>query len=381
MEPDLRQKTMEQQLPDAWLDERQLPEQMHRLRRNALPNSGSIGHAARLLLITEDGALRQALQDDLQQEDYQLSCPGGIRDGSDLFRFGIPSDLILLDLCLADQSGLSLLQDIRSRYSAAELPVLVIVDVLNPGATIKALWLGANDSISRPLVPDELRARVRNTIQMRRAVQKLVASEMAFLQAQIKPHFIFNTLSVLTALCTREPETTRNLLFDLSDYLHESFDIDNPDGLTTLIKELKLVRAYLAIEQARFSERLQVSIPVDPDTDCLLPLLSIQPIVENAIHHGLSNRNADFMVTIRAEQVRDRMMIQVLDNGRGMSGQQIAEALESNPGQSGVALRNINRRLLTLYGSGLQIASQPGKGTKVSFAVPCYGLHDEHPDC
>ncbi len=381
MEPDLRQKTMEQQLPDAWLDERQLPEQMHRLRRNALPNSGSIGHAARLLLITEDGALRQALQDDLQQEDYQLSCPGGIRDGSDLFRFGIPSDLILLDLCLADQSGLSLLQDIRSRYSAAELPVLVIVDVLNPGATIKALWLGANDSISRPLVPDELRARVRNTIQMRRAVQKLVASEMAFLQAQIKPHFIFNTLSVLTALCTREPETTRNLLFDLSDYLHESFDIDNPDGLTTLIKELKLVRAYLAIEQARFSERLQVSIQVDPDTDCLLPLLSIQPIVENAIHHGLSNRNADFMVTIRAEQVRDRMMIQVLDNGRGMSGQQIAEALESNPGQSGVALRNINRRLLTLYGSGLQIASQPGKGTKVSFAVPCYGLHDEHPDC
>jgi hypothetical protein len=97
--------------------------------------------------------------------------------------------------------------------------------------------------------------------------------ELQFLQAQIKPHFIFNSLSVISSLSIREPERAKALVLDLSDFLRISFDLDSPEGLTTIKKKLELVQAYLAIEQARFKQRLAVEFMIEEGLDCTIPML------------------------------------------------------------------------------------------------------------
>lgn len=199
---------------------------------------------------------------------------------------------------------------------------------------------------------------------------KLATTEMSFLQAQIKPHFIHNALSVISSLSIKDPQKAKSLILDLSDYLRGSFDLNNDEGLTTLSKELELVRAYVSIEQARFKERLQVHYHLLEDVDCTLPLLTIQPLVENAIRHGIMCRMEGGEIHITALLEPDHVRIEVRDNGVGIEPDRVVKFLELNQDQRGVGMANIHRRLMTHYGEGLHIDSIPGQGTVIYFSVP-----------
>ncbi len=198
--------------------------------------------------------------------------------------------------------------------------------------------------------------------------QLVVQAELRALHAQINPHFLFNALGTIGALCRRDPEKARELLVMLSQYLRSSIRAGNE--LVTLGEELGFVEAYLAIEQARFGERLCTVIEVDKEVlDLQVPILSIQPLVENSVRHGIMPRVRGGTVTITGRREGDRLVLTVSDDGVGMN----IPARRSENG-NGVGLGNVRNRLRYLYGAGelMDVTSGPDTGTTVRLRLPLH---------
>lgn len=211
---------------------------------------------------------------------------------------------------------------------------------------------------------------MQTLLDMRKSVRISVQAEIAFLQAQIKPHFLYNALNAIISVCPVDPDKATDLLLDLSQYLRSSFDFQNRGQTVPIEKELGLVQSYLALEQARFDERLNIEFDVPDDIMGLAPPLSIQPIVENAINHGLMQKEAGGTVRLSIQLLPGQLVVAVKDDGVGMSPQRIAEVLSEERTEGGIGLRNIQRRLLKMYGTGLSIHSVPGQGTAISYTIP-----------
>lgn len=194
--------------------------------------------------------------------------------------------------------------------------------------------------------------------------------ELAFLHAQIKPHFLYNTLNIIVNLCRIDPEKARNLLLDLSDYLHHSFDFCPEQKVVLLEDELKCVQSFIRIERARFPNKLNVLYGLCETAGVMVPPLILQPLVENAVVHGTRRKNAPGTVFLRINEEDGGYRIEVEDNGPGMTEDEIQNALSDRWYKGkGIGIANINKRLTRFYGAGLSIQSTPGEGTVVSFRL------------
>lgn len=207
------------------------------------------------------------------------------------------------------------------------------------------------------------------TEELHRSMEESLRSEIAFLQAQIKPHFLYNAINTISAFSLDDPKVTRDLLANLSQYLRGSFDFKNRDKLVTIHKELELVEAYLFIEKARFGKRLQIVYDIDDNIDCMLPPLVIQPLVENSVQHGLADRKHGGTVKIAVHSEKSFVVISVEDDGVGISESLYGKLLSDEESKS-VALKNINQRLIRIYGHGLEIGGRVGGGTKITIRIP-----------
>jgi len=196
-----------------------------------------------------------------------------------------------------------------------------------------------------------------------------ISSESAFLRAQIKPHFLFNALNVIAVLCRVDPEKARELILDLSSYMRHSFDLRNLEKYIPFEEELDFIKAYVRIEEARFKDRLNMVYEIDDTQGLRLPPLLLQPLVENAIRHGIRKSKTGRIVTLRVKNLREHYLIEVEDDGDGMTPKQTEMVLrKQNTG--GVGLYNIQKRLEMLYGTQLSIESNPSAGTKVTMLLP-----------
>jgi len=202
------------------------------------------------------------------------------------------------------------------------------------------------------------------------AAKELMTSEMAFLKAQIKPHFIYNSLSVIAALILEEPQRAKELLYHLTDYLRASFHFDHDRGLAPLDEELATVKAYIEIEKARFQDKLCVEYEFEDCISIFVPLLTIQPLVENAIRHGILKKPEGGKVTIRTFNYVNDVIIQVEDNGVGIEISKLEHMLLEEGSTKGVGIKNINRRLKLFFDTSLEIKSEQGKGTIVTLKIP-----------
>ena len=202
------------------------------------------------------------------------------------------------------------------------------------------------------------------------ASDELLKAELSFLKAQIKPHFLYNSLSVIMALSTENPQRTKELLYDLSRYLRGSFDFENYEGVMQLQNELTTVRAYLSIEKERYQGKLRVVYDIDETINVYVPLLSIQPLVENAIRHGIMKKSEGGTVTLRIYKEDSSTIIVVKDDGIGIPAEKCANILNKEELSTGVGLKNIHRRLMLQYGQGLYIASKEGVGTRITMTIP-----------
>jgi signal transduction histidine kinase len=196
-------------------------------------------------------------------------------------------------------------------------------------------------------------------------------AEIAFLRSQIKPHFLYNALNSIAALCIDEPDKAEELTLDLSRYLRSGFDFKQLDSLTTLENELELIKAYINIEKARFGARLYVEYDVDANVDIRIPPLILQPLVENAIRHGLMSNLRGGTVKISVKNEADGLVsFAVEDNGCGMSEKKREQILKPDVNKKGVGLWNISQRIKLLYGNSIRIESAEAIGTKVFFDIP-----------
>jgi len=205
--------------------------------------------------------------------------------------------------------------------------------------------------------------------------QLIREAEIKALQAQINPHFLFNSLNTIVALVRTQPNMARKLLIQLGNFFRQNLNASLHEFIT-LKQELDHTCAYLDIEQARFAERLSVKLEINPLLEnILLPPLTLQPLVENGIRHGLKGLENTGEIIVRVTENEGYALVSVKDNGIGISPERIAKLLysqiESQEG-TGLALYNVNQRLTYHFGekSQLHIDSELGQGTRVWFKVP-----------
>jgi len=220
---------------------------------------------------------------------------------------------------------------------------------------------------------------------------RLAEAEMRALRAQISPHFVYNSLTTIASFVRTDPERARELLLDFADFARYSFR--NPRDFTTLADELRSIDRYLLLERARFGERLQFSVEVAPEVlPVAVPFLSLQPLVENSIRHGMEGARESFHIQIVARDAGAEAAISVEDDGVGMDPERLGEILAGPGGGrdtgrarptarerragagAGIGLANVDERMRQVYGDeyGLTVETALGAGTKVNLRVPKY---------
>lgn len=240
----------------------------------------------------------------------------------------------------------------RLFYLAADSPwllaLVVLATVLAVGTPIK-IWNNAR--IEHRLAEQE---------------RRLMTARIEALASQINPHFLFNTLASISSLIRTQPETARMLIVKLSSLLRRL--LKSQTHFTTLREELESIDEYLGIEAVRFGPQLRVLKDIAPDTyDALVPSMILQPIVENSIKHGLSPKVGGGSITIRSRRRGTNTVLEVIDDGLGMSQEALNNAL-----YGGIGLSNVNERLKVIYGSGCQLTlhSAAGEGTCARIEIP-----------
>lgn len=197
-------------------------------------------------------------------------------------------------------------------------------------------------------------------------------AELKALRAQINPHFLFNALNTIVSFCRTNPENARSLLIELSDFFRRS--LKTARDFVTLKEELEHVDSYLTLEQARFGNRLTIEQDIAPDAlDVLIPTFTLQPLVENAVKHGLLAKTDGGTIKISAKVIEKQVEISITDNGLGIPLDIQQQILEYGFGKgAGVGLTNVNERLKAIYGPkhALSINSVEGKGTIVIIHIP-----------
>lgn len=324
-----------------------------------------------VLVVDDDHVNLQVLINLMSMEHYSVIAVDNGEEALEVLGGNSGVDLVITDWMMPEMSGLELCRRIRERFTLSELPVLMLTARNLAGDIGTAFGAGINDFLNKPVDSVVLRARVRTLLELRRSFQSVIRSELAFLQAQIKPHFLYNALNTIISVCPTDPDKATHLLIDLSKYLRSSFDFHSRQQLVSLDRELELVQSYAALEQARFGKRLVMEYEVEEGLQLFIPPLSIQPIVENAVRHGVTQKAAGGTVVLKVAQEQDKVIISVRDNGKGIKASERSSLLQEKRLVGGVGLINIHRRLLSLYGgNGLQIESVEDIGTLVSFEVP-----------
>jgi two-component system LytT family sensor kinase len=232
-----------------------------------------------------------------------------------------------------------------------------------PAWTIAVVLLATVLSVATPIKIWN-NARIEHRLQEQEKL--LLAAKIEALANQINPHFLFNTLTSITSLIRTQPETARMLITKLSGLLRRLMRAT--DHFVTLREELESIDEYLDIEVVRFGPQLRVVKQISPDTlDVIVPSMLLQPLVENSIKHGLSRKVGGGRITIRSRMQGGHAIIEVLDDGIGMSEQRLVSA----PAE-GIGLSNVNERLRTIYGATYQVklTSVPDQGTCASVEIP-----------
>ncbi|EKM7175455.1 LytS/YhcK type 5TM receptor domain-containing protein [Cronobacter sakazakii] len=225
-------------------------------------------------------------------------------------------------------------------------------------SSLQEMAIGLSQIISTQL-------EVSRAEQLREMANK---AELRALQSKINPHFLFNALNAISSSIRLNPDTARQLIFNLSRYLRYNIEL-NDDEQIDIKKELYQIKDYIAIEQARFGDKLTVIYDIDDEVNCRVASLLIQPLVENAIVHGIQPCRGKGVVTISIAQSGSRVRIAVRDTGHGIDPH-IVEQLDTNEMPvNKIGLINVHHRVKLLYGEGLHIRRlEPG--TEIAFYVP-----------
>jgi two-component system LytT family sensor kinase len=286
----------------------------------------------------------------------------------------------------------------------AAVSMATVQDVLTNGRAVVVGDVAGEQAVVAPLVvedlvvgtlvalaPDATAGLVTATSEVARWVSsqlelaeldasraRLAEAEVRALRAQISPHFIYNALTAIASFVRTDPERARELLLEFADFTRYSFR--RHGEFTTLAEELRSIDRYLTLERARFGDRLQVTVRIAQEVlPVSVPYLSLQPLVENAVRHGLEDKPGTGHITIVAEDAGSECHIVVEDDGVGADPDAIRAAMVGEGDASSIGVANVDERMRSAFGDeyGLVVETGPGLGTKVSMRVPKYapGVH------
>jgi two-component system LytT family sensor kinase len=203
------------------------------------------------------------------------------------------------------------------------------------------------------------------------SADRAAQAELRALRAEISPHFVYNALTVIASLVRSDPDRARDLMLDFADYTR--YSLARHGEYTMVSEEFHAIETYLALQRAVLGDRLQVQVRVAPEVLAVaVPYLVLEPLVENAIRHGIEPRSGAGLVQVRGEAEGNECVISVEDDGLGMDPEK-AKAVLAGRGKAGsVGLANVDRRLRNVYGPwfGLVVETAVGAGTRVVVRVP-----------
>ncbi len=203
------------------------------------------------------------------------------------------------------------------------------------------------------------------------SVKELTEAQTKIVLSQVKPHFIYNTLTSIARLCDKDPAKAKSLTMDFSGYLRGNLDnLGSEEALCTFDSELEHIRSYLNIELVRFEDTLKVEYDIK-EKDFIVPTLSVQPLVENAVKHGIRKKEDGGTVKISTELINEEYVITVEDDGAGYDVTKKPDDTRNH-----VGIENTRKRLM-MHGNRMTIDSAPGKGTTVKI----YILKEEEKTC
>jgi two-component system, LytTR family, sensor kinase len=261
----------------------------------------------------------------------------------------------------------------------ADCPVRagIVVPIESDGAVVGTLaTFGSTVRAGTARAAAEVAAWVATQVELGRLDQteaRAASAELRALRAQISPHFVYNALTAISSLVRTEPERARELLGEFADFTRYSFR--RQGEFTTLADELRAIDAYLQLERARFGDRLQVRLRVAPEVlPVVVPFLVLQPLIENAVRHGIEGQAGPGEIVIEAQDAGTECRITVEDNGVGMDPDELRNHLAGRGGGDGIGLANIDERMRAVFGDsfGIVVETAVAAGTKVSLRVPKY---------
>ena len=260
------------------------------------------------------------------------------------------------------------------------LETAIIVPIFDDGTTIGCLKLYGiqkgfvnEGNINLATGMGKLLSRQIKLARIEHNKHLVIQAKLDALQAQVNPHFLFNTLNTINMYILQDPHFARKLVLKLSSTLR--YLLGKNGHFITIKEEIEHIKDFIIIENARYRDKVHIQFDIDDDImDHKVPIFSIQPIVHNAVIHGILPSPEDGMIDVAIHKVEDRIEVLVKDNGIGMNKNTLDRIFEPNFGKGcGIGIGNVDERLRLFYGegSGLKIQSEASYGTDVSFVIPC----------
>jgi len=268
-------------------------------------------------------------------------------------------------------------EEIGCNYENCELRSAIIVPLKEKNQTIGTLKLYNRDENFVSQVELELALGLGQLFSTQIELSKvdyqsklLAKAELKALQAQINPHFLFNAINTIVSFTRSDTEKARTLLIHLGDYFRKN--LQQSEDEVELSKEIENINSYIEIEKARFGEKLHVIYDIPKEIKCNLPPLILQPIVENAIKHGIFGKIEGGTVKIKAIDEKNETKLIVSDDGVGMTKDFVDQIFNEKDKNDSIGIINVNNRLISKYGKeyGLTINSEQGAGTVVIMKIP-----------
>ncbi len=278
-------------------------------------------------------------------------------------------------ICIATISSDMTLKKKLSFASFLPVPAFVAIMNLLHGILMWELVLPAVTSVGMVLplyiIFFNIHIELENEIIKREEEQMRL--RFAAMISQIQPHFVYNSLSVIAALCEDDPKLAGEAAITFSDYLRENIDFAGKSKPVSFAVELKHIKTYIWLEQLRFPNKLHIKYDIGC-TDFSVPALSVQPLVENAVKHGICKTKAGGTIKLSTFEDTDSYIVTVSDDGAGFD---VSQAL--NDGKQHVGIENARFRIKEMFGGNLYTESKPGEGTTVTIKLPKgHGKHENN---
>ncbi|WP_175428298.1 hybrid sensor histidine kinase/response regulator [Bacillus solimangrovi] len=322
-----------------------------------------------ILIVDDERANIQVLQNILSIQQYKVMISYSARDALIKLKEHPYIDLVITDVMMPEMSGFELCRKIRESNSFIALPILLATVKDMPEDIALGFSVGANDYITKPFDSNTILARIQTLLTMKKSMEDAFRNELAFLQAQIKPHFLHNALSTIASHCYTNVDDAIRLLKMLNQYLRIIYHTTPRTMFIPFEQELKLIEAYVEIERVRF-KWLNYTANIDEGLDGIyIPALCIQPFVENAIRHGVFNKKGEGNVSLTIINLQTFIRIIIEDDGVGLSEDLLKQFKSGELENSGIGMTNIKRRLASLNEAHIQVDSKLNCGTKITLEL------------